>query len=202
MKTRCWLLSAFLLLASLGSADVIAQGGCPPTPDCHSDPWIGLTSTTYFLPGNNGPCTVTVWFCYRVACGMYFDMYITGVVMSIECNGLYTNDQILDGAIDAVWQANPWGATISNCPQGTPVWRVFSAGCYAAVPPGGCSQGPPPDPTTVTLESCEESSQCFALYNICRMVTGGIKKTLVMSSPAGECSGSIADCPCTPWCPE
>lgn len=208
MNARCFILSMWLLLFSFCAVELSAQGTCPPTPDCHSDTWTGPVSTTYTIWGPSGPCIVTVWYCYRFACNSYYDMYITSLSIPPECLGVLTTQQLLDQAMLAVWKANLWGAAIPDCPQGLSVWRVFSAGCYASVPPGGCNPGGGGDPTGVggeavmTINPCYESAQCFGLYKICRLPGGEIQKTLIHSSPAGQCTGSIGNCPCSHWCPE
>lgn len=212
MKTRCFILSIFLALFAFCTAELSAQGSCPPEPDCFGDTWIGPQSTTFVVLGPAGNCTITVWYCYRFACNSYYDMYITGVSVPPECFGVLTNQQLLDMAMNAVWKANPWRADIPDCPQSLPVWRVFSAGCYASVPPGGCNPGGGGDPpggsnpgggeTAMTINPCLETAQCFALYRICRTSSGEIQKTLVSSFPAGQCTGTVGNCPCFHWCPE
>lgn len=201
--SRCSLVSLFLVLFAFGTMELSAQGSCPPTPDCHTDPWIGPNSVSFTMYGPNGEeCEFTVWFCYRIACGMYYDMYITSVTVDADCFGVFPNDAILDQAMREIWKANPWGASIPLCPGGTTAWRVFSAGCYASVPPGGCGIIIDPPPTGVmTMNPCHESAQCFGLYRICRTPSGSIVETLISTSPAGSCTGEVAGCPCSHWCP-
>lgn len=201
-KIRCSILSVVLMLFALGTVQLTAQGSCPPTPDCHGDPWIGPVSTTFTMYGPLGEeCEMEVTFCYRFACSTYFDMYITSVSIPPECFGVFTTQQILDQAMNAVWENNPWQTNIPTCPNGQPVWRVFSAGCYASVPPGGCNQVDPPVTIAMTLSPCHETAQCFALYKICKTQSGKIQETLINTSPAGECTGMSGDCPCSHWCP-
>lgn len=202
-KVRCSLLTVFLMLFAFSAIELSAQGSCPPTPDCHTDTWTGPVSVTFTMYGPMGEeCEMTVWYCYRFACSTYYDMTITGVTMSPECIGVFPTSQILDRAMNEIWKANPWGASIPDCPGGIPVWRVFSAGCYASVPPGGCNISDPNPPfVAMTINPCFESAQCFALFRICRTPAGDIQETVVNTFPAGSCTGNIGGCPCTHWCP-
>lgn len=202
--------AAVMLVALAALTPTPARAQCPATPDCHDTPWIGpVTSLPIPFTDPNGlPCTMSVTYCYRVrACGVYNDLYISGITINPECMGSLTPQQLLNRAIGAIVgkDPNPWGVTIPDCPETVDNWRIFNAGCWASVPPGGChggggigGSGEPGGMMTMT--PCFEAVQCFTLFKVCRSPSGNIVMTPVNTFGAAQCTGERAGCPCVDLC--
>ncbi len=203
------ILLAAMLWLTLGSFAVRAQcpPTCPPTPDFHSDQWIGPEQTQLQLCVGGYPCTVTVQYCYRRAGGVFNDISITCITVDPACAGNLTVAQVGEAAIQRVMnhryeQNDPHYQNIPPCPSYATNWRVFTAGCYSRFLIGGNSYYTP----------CAGTGQCFATYNVCwtespvgclDVMVPQIQATKVQSFPTYGCpqwEGGSSN-PCYEWCP-
>lgn len=156
---------------------------CPPPPDCFSD---------LFVPGPpivivDGGCTITVTWCWRIACGIWNDFVITSITSSGICPGALTSLQIQEEALKEAIKQNPWGATIPPCPQQSQVtWRLSKLACvaeYEIIGSGGMT----------LLWPCEPVSYCWEMLTSCyefNPINGNrtIKITIVSSFSTIPCS--------------
>lgn len=133
---------------------------CPPPPDCFSD---------LFVPGPpivivDGGCTITVTWCWRIACGILYDGVITSITYSGICPGTLSPSQIQEEAIREIARINPWGVVIPPCPQQSEIiWRVGKLACvaeYEIIGSGGW----------ILLWPCEPQSRCWETYTACYVI--------------------------------
>ena len=127
-----------------------AQDVCPnPPPDCW-EPFLGPYSG--FI--NIGPCVFEYKFCYRLACGVYRDVFIGPIINHSsddpDCsadifNEEYYKKRLVHAAMaDVVGRLNPWDnpmeswgknyvpPPIPNCTLASQTqWRFFKPNCWS-----------------------------------------------------------------------
>lgn len=196
------------LLVQLGSGlNLPAQNPCPPTPDFHSDAWIGPDTTTIVICVGAVPCTITVQYCYRRAGNTYNDIAITSISYDPACAPSMTLAQLGELAFNAAVNdrfssSDPNYANIPLCPQTRTDWRIFSSGCYLRRNVGGGQ---------IQYLPCAGQGQCFATYALCWDVdlvgcndvpVPRIKTTKLQSYPTHDCPQWNPESePCYEWCP-
>lgn len=160
-----------------------ANAQCPTPPDCLSDP---------FVPGppiviNDGPCTITITWCWRVACGMYNDMVVTSITYSGICPGALNPSQVQEEALKEAVLQNPWGANVPPCPQQSQVnWRLGKLACvaeYEIIGSGGWT----------LLWPCQPESRCWERYTTCFTINPTTNKKVINITYVGK---SFAAIPC------
>ena len=193
---------------------------CPEPIDCPETP---------FLPGGyrqiplSETCTLRYEFCYRHACGIYYDIFIGSLELIGDCEGFIEDIQnnlktyIQYCADDATLNVNPWGAPETEikecCPPSTQppcwsdwIWRQGSFACYTDFFWDPVSQ-------TFINDKCEleNPSQCWDVCRYCfyyEYLTGGsaIKKynkecqDVFWGQGCPEWGGPNGDLQCNPVC--
>ncbi len=134
-----------------------ASAQCPVPPDCPGDPFVAGPPIVI----NDGPCTITITWCWRIACGVWHDMVITSITYSGICPGLLTPSQVQEQALKEAIRQNPWGAVIPPCPQQSQVtWRLGKLACvaeYEIIGSGGMT----------LLWPCQPESRCWERFTTC-----------------------------------
>lgn len=163
MKTFQRYFSIFVvLLISIVSINQItlnqASAQCPsPPPDCLMDPFVAGPPIVI----NDGACTITITWCWRIACGIWHDMVITSITYSGICPGALSPAQVQDEALKEAIRQNPWGASIPPCPQQSQItWRLGKLACvaeYEIIGSGGW----------ILLWPCEPQSRCWEMFTSC-----------------------------------
>jgi hypothetical protein len=200
--TILWLLLTIMSFVSFSNANAQCPTSCPPTPDCHADAWNGPEQTTYILCVGGRPCTITVQYCYRRACGVFNDVAVTCIAFSDpSCASNYTMAQIGEFAANAAfnhrYQQNDTNYTgIATCPSFTVSWRVYAASCWLN--------------RDGNLLPCAGSGQCFATYKVCLdLMQYGcndvpqqrIRSTRATVIASGNCPQWTPEAtPCLEWC--
>lgn len=167
---------------------------CPPTPDCHSDSWIGPEQTTFVICSNGRPCTFTVQYCHRRACGVFNDIAITCIVASDpSCAQDYTMKQLGELAVNAAvnhrfQQSDPNYQNIPPCPQYNVTWRVYAASCWLF--------------RDGVYLPCAGSGQCFATYRVCWDLMQQGCNDLMLPRVRTTRGSTIASGNCPQWTPE
>jgi hypothetical protein len=140
-----------------------AQGCLDTVPDCYVDKWQGVETTTYSFCVAGKVCTITVTYCYRLACGAYRDISIRTISFDPDCVGnLVSTSQLVDMAMTAAVRHRYYSGdqnyqNIPQCPSNNIDWRVVNAPCWTYVMVGDTQYAVP----------CIGTGFCFITYKVC-----------------------------------
>ncbi len=139
------------------SFHIKSKAQCPTPPDCPNDPFIPGTPYVEVL---SPTCTVTVNWCWRIACGTWNDLVITSIRLDGDCTDILPYLSFYqDQAIEAIFLQNPWGAAIPPCPaQSSAFWRLGKIGCGIFILV---------QQDIMTLQPCEPVSRCWERVTVC-----------------------------------
>lgn len=186
MSKRFILIVAILFAMFAGMQ---TKAACPTPPDCPSDTWTTATKT--FI--RNG-CLVTIKYCYRIACGTYYDLYLDEITYPTGCNplGAGTMEELFADAEKILLYQNPWNIVIPPCPaQSDIIYRFYQGQCYY-----NC-----PVTDIMYVKWCNPDAICYEAFTACSSAGGptgwtGMQKTVLSSGTFSACFERVADCEC------
>ena len=174
-------IKTIILILVFTSSFSLSKSQCPSPPDCPADPFVpGTPCVQYISPG----CSVTVNWCWRVACGVYYDFVVTSIVFSNPTcySSTIQMNQIVDEAFKDAIKNNPWNANIPPCPAKMTGWRLGRIGCAAVFTDTG---------NQLRWVPCIPETRCWEVYEICYLSPsfgGTYEINLVDTFPTQSCS--------------
>lgn len=217
-KTKFSLIAVIAIV--LGILIVIpnnTKAECPTPIDC---PWTPFQSGGYRNIPLSETCTLRYEYCWRLACGYFYDVFIGSLELIGDCES-YKQDIVNNLHIylqycadDVTLNVNPWGAPgIPECcpPSSSPCWSnaFFRQGSYA------CYSDFYWNPITQTwiTSACDQENQTQC-WNICRycfyleyLSNGNTLKKynkdcqpVQWGEPCPATGGPNGDLPCHPVC--
>lgn len=185
------LLTSLLLIVFCSGIASAQSQWCPSSvPDCPNDPWNYGGVLVYKIVNSNGDsCEVRAVWCYRTACGSYYDYWVSKYEWNPQCFAGEDESVVRSKILKGFHRKNPAGFPCGSAHTPGEVWRFYSAMCY--------QETVDQETGNKTIESCPDYySYCYKKYiTSCDPQTGEVIATL-----DAEGVFNPGSCPCTSGC--
>lgn len=153
----------------------------PPEPPCEMDcpgsPWVLDSINLYSVDPIGCPgCQIKFYYWYRTnACGIWNDIQLGEITVSLSCLSCYTIEEIVSFAKDKMIRDGALPKPDSTDPCETN-WRAFNSSCWGEKEENG----------EIIILPCEPAQCCWQILEVCGIGNDEIDYTVIDSYAPNE----------------